>query len=111
MLKNVISFFVGLGLALGLCTTVASATPMAYVAVSPDKTISVTIENRACTDEKVAALVSPEVLVKLKAAKVTIHGVDVQACYMVIDEFVAIVMEDGSQGVLPVEIFVPAEKV
>jgi hypothetical protein len=108
MFKAVLSFVVGLVLALGICSSVASATPATFVAQSPDKSVVITLTTLPC-EGKVAALLKEGYAEKLKAATVNVRGESFEACWAQVDGMVGIILETGEQGAIPADAFQPAE--
>lgn len=79
------------------------------VAESPDKSVKVTLIDEPCTGKAADLLgVVPEGINK---ATVVSNGVTFDACWKATPEGVAILIEDGSQGLIGYEHFVKAEEI
>lgn len=93
-------------------SALAGSTPLVMVAESPDKTVKITLVDEPCTG-KVADLIGSvgPVSPNVKKATVMANGKTMEACWMASPDGVAILSEDGQEGVVGYEHFKPGEDV
>lgn len=99
-----------LGLLTAVLATVAGATgPMEYIARQGSDYVIVHTGS-ACTNDKILSVIPAEYQDKFRAAEAHVNGQDYKACFILHEEMVYLVYEDGDKGVIPASAFEPLKE-
>lgn len=91
-----------------LLTLGASTATLAEGMVYQKDELTVNLLSSDCTHELLAAVISSQIPGQVKDAVVTYQGTQIAACWVLVQDAVAIMDEQGHSGFLAIDQFVPA---